>query len=1098
MSKKQIVEQEAPIEVVYPCYISNNPKGEDMFKGKSQERLAQAIAAHISETDTTGNTVFARLIGLEGKWGSGKSNVIKLLEAELNKKGAYTFFPFDAWGNQEDLQRRSILELLTKKLITEKKLTGETNMRVMKPEGEGKVKWIPCTWEEKLESLLSRKSYTRDITIPSFNGWTKVFVLMLLITGLLIPILDLVAKDDLCWWAHLAIILGPMLIFLIIAAFCKQLGPMWKMYNTEGKSDTTSYVISEQEPSVREFKEWMGEVSKGLSKNERLVIVFDNMDRLPSEKVHQFWSLIQTFFADDGYQNIWCIIPYDEEHLASAFSEASAETERLNLLRCFLDKTFPVVFRVPEPIVSDYKSLFADLLNQAYGDTMDEDNKELVSRCYRHLHPTPNVREMISFINKTVTLTKQWQKEIHPVSIAVYTLKEHDLLRNPRVDRTNNGKTDKVKVTTEEYILDGGFFEGLLQVLKDQEVRKYLRKEIASLVYGIQPDAAIQIVIRRYIKNCFTGKVKEGNLNTYAANPHFMAMLDEEVHDLETIADSKVVGLIAQIDESKLSAEDKKGLAKIWRYLGKQYVEQPDKPTAFSDYEQIVFSHQTKALAEKCATAFCQRLLDNKDVDGGKLFVQLENLFNSPFAEQFSAATICPTTTLGATRYLDYVEKAAGNYRKYPLSADAKEVNSALITALGEGFAYYQALRQLKDNKDYTVQEVADYAVAELNKKTAAAPVAYHLINVQRLFFEKLQSQLDANYTASLWQSVQSDPDKPLYDEIYVLRASTVMEQLPDTDRHIALLYDKALFYTSTTKLLKDVISNRYINYRRKVIAKMVTECKHDNMPDYPEFVENWENLKGILGVTQESIIQFADAWGVKELSEVEAAKPFFSLLSTAWIDALLTDHTPLSQALLTKCATELIAQPQTQFASAGTTNHSGNNWDVALGKLIDSPYINSGNMGNLNLLAVQLLDVAAQNGAVLDDTWRSLLQKVDYANVSAQVVELRNKILNGQGGYAMTPAKFKVLHTWLRYSDIKTRSDDAANQILAKVVDNSECQAIILAEKDYYAPIISNTVVAASGLHTKLKKMVAEQGESDFAQYVAGLVKYVEKSDKD
>lgn len=1097
MSKKQIVEQEAPIEVVYPRYISNKPKGEDMFKGKSQERLAQAIATHISETDSTGNTVFARLIGLEGKWGSGKSNVIKLLETDLNKKGAYTFFTFDAWGNQEDLQRRSILELLTKKLITENKLTGETTMRVMRPEGEGKVEEIPCTWDEKLGSLLSRKSYTRDITVPSLNVATKWFVLALLAVGLVIAYLA-VNKTDI-WWLDILIALSPLLIFTGWMFFTKQSWKkMFAMYNTEGKSDTTSYVISEQEPSVREFKEWMGEVSKGLPKNERLVIVFDNMDRLPSEKVHQFWSLIQTFFADDGYQNIWCIIPYDEEHLASAFSEASVETERLNLLRCFLDKTFPVVFRVPEPIVSDYKTLFADLLNQAYGDTMDEDNKELVSRCYRHLHPTPNVREMISFINKTVTLTKQWQKEIHPVSIAVYTLKEHDLLRNPRVDRTNNGKTDKVNVTTEEYILDGGFFEGLLQVLKGKEVRKYLHKEIASLVYGIQPDAAIQIVIRRYIKNCFTGKVKEGNLNTYAANPYFMAMLDDEVHDIETIADSKVVGLIAQIDESKSSAEDKKGLAKIWRYFGKQYVEQPDKPTAFSDYEQIVFSHQTKALAEKCATAFCQRLLDNKDVDGGKLFVQLENLFNSPFAAQFNATIICPTTTLGATRYLDYVEKAVDNYRKYPLSADAKEVNSALKTALGEGFAYYQALRQLKDNKDYTVQEVADYAVAELNKKTAAAPVAYHLISVQRLFFDKLQSQLDANYTANLWQTVQSDPDKPLYEEIYALRASTVMEQLPETDRHIAQLFDKALFYTSTTKLLKEVISNRNINCRRKVVAKMVTECKHDSTPDYPEFVENWENLKGILGVTQKSIIQFADAWGAKELSEAEAAKPFFTLLSTAWIDALLTDQTPLAQTLLTKCATELTTQPQTQFAPAGTANHTANNWDVALGKLIDSPYINSGNMGNLNRLAVQLLDVVAQNGAVLDDTWRSLLQKVDYANVSAQVVELRNKILNGQGGYAMTPAKFKVLYTWLRQSDIQTRSDDAANQILAKVVDDSECQAIILAEKDYYAPIISNTVVAASGLHAKLKKMVLEQGESVFAQYVAGLVKYVEEGRKD
>ena len=55
-----------------------------MFEGKSQERLAQAIAAHIVGADEgTKNGVkpaFARLIGLEGKWGSGKSNVIKILE----------------------------------------------------------------------------------------------------------------------------------------------------------------------------------------------------------------------------------------------------------------------------------------------------------------------------------------------------------------------------------------------------------------------------------------------------------------------------------------------------------------------------------------------------------------------------------------------------------------------------------------------------------------------------------------------------------------------------------------------------------------------------------------------------------------------------------------------------------------------------------------------------------------------------------------------------------------------------------------------------------------------------------------------------------
>ena len=428
MSKKQIAE-EVKAEVIYPRYISNKPKGEDLFEGKSQERLASAIAMHITEADKENEPVFARLIGLEGKWGSGKSNVIKQIEEKL--KGTYTFFTFDAWGNQEDLQRRSILELLTRYLMRSdmNKLTGKTTMKVMKPEGEGKVENIPCTWTEKLNSLLSRKSYTRDITVPSVNSSTKWFVLALLFVGIVVAYLA-VSKTDI-WWLDIIIALSPLILFTLGMVITRSSWKkMFAMYNTGDRSDTTSYVISEQEPSVREFKDWMTEISRGLPKNDKLVLVFDNMDRLPSEKVHQFWSLIQTFFADDGYSNIWCIIPYDEEHLASAFSEADEKDERLNLLKCFLDKTFPVVFRVPEPIVSDYRKVFATLLNQAYSDLWSDDDKEFASRCYRHLHPTPNVREMISFVNKTVTLRKQWGEAINPASIIVYVLKEQELLHN--------------------------------------------------------------------------------------------------------------------------------------------------------------------------------------------------------------------------------------------------------------------------------------------------------------------------------------------------------------------------------------------------------------------------------------------------------------------------------------------------------------------------------------------------------------------------------------------------------------------------------------------------------------------------------------------
>ena len=80
MVKEQNLQGTPEVEEKYPRYLSNHPQGEDLYEGKSQERLADALVMHITETDQVEEPIYARLIGLEGKWGSGKSNVIKILE----------------------------------------------------------------------------------------------------------------------------------------------------------------------------------------------------------------------------------------------------------------------------------------------------------------------------------------------------------------------------------------------------------------------------------------------------------------------------------------------------------------------------------------------------------------------------------------------------------------------------------------------------------------------------------------------------------------------------------------------------------------------------------------------------------------------------------------------------------------------------------------------------------------------------------------------------------------------------------------------------------------------------------------------------------
>lgn len=147
----------------FPQFIQNKPCGIDKFDGGSQERLAKTIARHFFQNDALKKeSTLPRIIGIEGVWGSGKSNVVKMLEKELTE--GYYFFEYDAWGHQEDLQRRSILELLTSKLISDNILSGDTTITI---KGGGKKS---VTWSEKLKYLLARKTETVTEKYPLISN----------------------------------------------------------------------------------------------------------------------------------------------------------------------------------------------------------------------------------------------------------------------------------------------------------------------------------------------------------------------------------------------------------------------------------------------------------------------------------------------------------------------------------------------------------------------------------------------------------------------------------------------------------------------------------------------------------------------------------------------------------------------------------------------------------------------------------------------------------------------------------------------------------------------------------------------------------------
>ena len=211
----------------FPRFIQDKPQGIDKFDGASQESLSKAIAKHIKDNDSlTKDDCLPRIIGIEGVWGAGKSNVVKLIEKHLQKDGSdYFFFEYDAWGNQEDLQRRSLLEQLTDKLVNEEILVGYTKITTK----GGEIKSV--TWQKKLKLLLARKTETTTLSYPRLSNGVIAGTITTILTSIASLAGALLA--DRCGWGWSIIIaLFPIVITLIVWAIAAWKNPNYRNFST--------------------------------------------------------------------------------------------------------------------------------------------------------------------------------------------------------------------------------------------------------------------------------------------------------------------------------------------------------------------------------------------------------------------------------------------------------------------------------------------------------------------------------------------------------------------------------------------------------------------------------------------------------------------------------------------------------------------------------------------------------------------------------------------------------------------------------------------------------------------------------------------------
>lgn len=1046
-------------------FISNKPLGEDLFDGKSQDKVANAIMQHIHKVDSLPvpkdeedeNKSFPRIIGIEGSWGSGKSNTLIQLKNKLGQN--YYFFTYDAWGNQEDLQRRSFLQLLTNKLIKDGKLVGDTNVKIISSALDVSPQLYPCSWQDRVDNLISRKSSTHNITATSIYDSTKYFLLMIVLTGLLVPLLNSVKVSAMsCWYTLFASIMA----FVPLIWYCwlmhkkikeraqendpekksKLIGwswrEMWQMYQTSGRTDTSTYTVSDLEPSVTEFRDWMTDLSNALVDDLKLVVVFDNMDRLPREKVRQLWSSIQTFFADCGYKRVWCIIPFDKEHLANAFSDADNKDELTSL---FIEKTFPVVYRIPNPIITDYKVVFDRLFEIAFGK---RDDQELINRCYRLKHPKPNIRDVISFVNKLVALTNQWEDKVQMTSMALFLLNQDEILNTP-----------------EDSIVKGTYLTGMESLFERNED---LDTEISALTYGVDIEDAGQLPIKNLINQALNN-AEVGVFEEYARRSiHFYSVLKEEVDVMDPVLLNNAINNVGVLTTEDISEQNATILKSVWKKLSELYIK--------SDEKEMSFRKEVKALMLHCSNRifignhFLKMFTSSDNNHKGSDWYQVYREF-SDFAKEIGLKMNLPEKQLEDTDYVEYLRAAKEDYKQYPIKCSNEALNTFCLEQLVNGSDVSDILLLTDGDDQYDFGKLKDSARKMIEAQEVTNNNFEPVLKVLKVLSkEPMRLAVDGNYLIGLQYEGELKPDY----RVMLMLAKKEIGGLMDSDYEEMA---KVVFKYESMKSIWTNCQTMSTSVYNQFTAFLIRNKYHDGkITDTPNVISEMVTLVNKTGVERIDIIQYLNDWGRLRLTQDEEQLDFAVVLpQETWIDALESDKNVFSKSLLEKFYRDCGSKPYSEFVDSSNIWKSGNYWPKVIKRVAKDDDYWKTHPSNVPEIVSHLIDGICSRTigeTTMDaDLLNSLLSRVKFTDVSSKVNEAMDKFA---GTYTINTFIFQKLHHYFE----KTKNHEVLflNRILRPIIDQDSVQAIILGNLKHYEKLLNDFIDQASDLKAVLIKM--------------------------
>jgi len=1039
----------------YPHFIQNKPCGIDKFDGQSHKRLTDAIAKHIISTDNDGNSSsLSRIIGLEGGWGVGKSNVIKQLKELL--KEDYYLFEYDAWGHQEDLQRRSFLELITDKLINEADILEKEE------------------WEKKLNDLLAKKVVRLNKTFPKFNPGALFTAFFLSLTPITVFISErLEASNDVsCIWHLILIAFSPIIIgillwllFMIKNKDMRHISYLLQISKDENVETENYETINEDEPTVVKFKKWMQDISDHIRKNKKrkFIVVFDNMDRLPAVKVRELWSSIHTFFSEDGFENIWAIIPFDEEHMSCAFGEDGKD---IQLTKYFISKTFPIVYRVTPPVITDFKKIFTTLYEEAFSKT-EYENQEIISRMFRHENPIATVRDIIIFINQLVALKSIWHGEIDILYISIFVLRKNDLLK----DVVNQ-------------ILSGEYLgANISKIVLNDEI---LQKNISALTYGILPNDAEQIPISKYIECCL--KTESGyDINKYSNHKHFLSVLKDKVIDTDISLDILIKGL-STLDK-KFEEENKETIITLWDDIAQKKIQIPLVKLEFDDTYKTLLTHIDNKYQQNIVRFLCCEFQTFKEFQGKSYYYAINNLktFMSENNIEYDINNFIVDLEKTPEIFIDYVNAARSNYTVYKIKANKERLDEYFMNLIPDKLINIEIFINLKKDKSYsfvkTLNKIEEMIKKDTQLQTLNANNFKAVLDVYKILSNEkpLPVQLNSNQCGIIWNSLVSKPSTDEYLEILLIQSvHGVNCGVMFDNEKLKTVSKNTDYYASYGDLLLNNLSWGIAALDQ--VLKYMTENKLGQSMTIEKVLPKFFEIKSRINVTEVILLEQLDHWN-KFITSINKGN-----INSIIPNALFFKYSTITKNALTdylnKIIIEALSDVSVDLLYQQRTNMN-NYWFIVITNLINSSFLQSLPENMIEFSKKLLNDIAFGNQSIpnSNELFQKIITKLKRRDTGALIKDIRDVFCNSKS--TINPQLFIYFETWFeQQGDLISRSPDVVHKIIEPVIDNTECLNIILSKTDYYTGIINNAGDDATGIIKKINEIIKTNKDDKLIEF--------------